>query len=99
VARTPSEEQTRNLEDHDRERYGDGQRPDPPYVLAEHATPLLHVFGPTNERDLQTIVLLRQSVKFSRYRLTAGDVYDRTVNIAYPRHVSKLSWARTRAKT
>ena len=26
VARTPSEEQARNLEDHDRERYGDGER-------------------------------------------------------------------------
>ena len=50
--------------------------------LKEYGTRLLHVFGPANEGDLHTIVQLRRTVEFLRYRLTAGDVYDRTVDVA-----------------
>ena len=48
----------------------------------EYVPHLLHVFGSANAGYLHTIASLVQTVEFLRYRLTPGDVYDGTVDVA-----------------
>ena len=81
VARTPSEEQTRTSMTHDRERYCDGERRILRMLLLKRHTSASRVLACQRTRSTYIGAAPTECQVFT-LPLTAGDVYDRTVNIA-----------------